>query len=899
MITLNIDSNSPDQTGFIPEITSGGTGTVGEYFSQDASMALWIRPVVSSTANPLVPWVDEYESGDIYYLSIGNPDDRPTSGTFILSYEGISSMTAMAYNITAAAMKAIIDPISQGFGDGTVTVTLLVEGVYQIDWANATTVAAFTSNAANLIPESQVLVTQVRAGGGSENAQQIIDVRQAAVATATVSTPYSQIPPQSSVNTVPSLTTNAILQVTFSDGYDGFLTLTLTANGVSSDVNVTPFMSVTEFGVALALHPSIYYQDPVEADNISVAFVDGYFLITFIGTLAGSTTARTINAISVAAAAVVTTSAAHGYVTGDTVVISGTNSTPVIDGSRVVTVLSSTTFSVPVTTSGSPGSAGSVYNTSQPSISDSAGYLIQPFGNTGTLNLNTFALAKAFWNTTEDELTYSLQIKRVRDSGESKTIFGEDIVLKRELIDVGTLINVPTTGLNSLTLGAAGVATGTLNIAGTTSGTVTVTTAAAAGTWTLTLPTNDGSASQVLTTDGNGVTSWATNGAVSSVAQSFTGGLISVAGSPITTSGTLALTVAGTSGGIPYFSSASTWATSAALAANSLVKGGGAGVAPSTITTGTGVLTALGVNTGSAGAMVLFNGALGTPTSGTLTSATGLPLTTGVTGTLPIANGGTGVATLTGLALGNGTSAFTPVTTTAGLYGAVGDLFVDHTVATINEDFIGGTNADGSVGSLGWRLNTISGTNSTAYVVGGTSNPGQFQFACGASSGNAGSMSLTGSAVMPLVISSQQFEIRITFKLNQTTLTRFRLGLMNDQSSVVAGRGEWMRYDTSSGDTNFMFVVADGSGETAVSSGVAADTNWHTLRIRSITPGSYIYGMSISTSGGSFSSEVQVTNTNGVGGITRSIIGIIGNDATAAAKSFILDAVKMRWQCAR
>ncbi len=71
------------------------------------------------------------------------------------------------------------------------------------------------------------------------------------------------------------------------------------------------------------------------------------------------------------------------------------------------------------------------------------------------------------------------------------------------------------------------------------------------------------------------------SGTVSSAGTSFTGGLISVSGSPVTTSGTAALTVAGTSGGIPYFSSASTWASSAALTANLPVLGGGAGVAPS------------------------------------------------------------------------------------------------------------------------------------------------------------------------------------------------------------------------------------------------------------------------------------------------------------------------------
>ncbi len=62
---------------------------------------------------------------------------------------------------------------------------------------------------------------------------------------------------------------------------------------------------------------------------------------------------------------------------------------------------------------------------------------------------------------------------------------------------------------------------------------------------------------------------------------------------------------------------------------------------------GTGVATALSTNVGTAGSFVVNGGALGTPSSGTLTSATGLPISTGVSGL------GSGVATALGIGIGN------------------------------------------------------------------------------------------------------------------------------------------------------------------------------------------------------------------------------------------------------
>jgi hypothetical protein len=149
-------------------------------------------------------------------------------------------------------------------------------------------------------------------------------------------------------------------------------TATSILHGLIGLPTITPFYKVEQFddqrgaltpsfsSAQLALGGNWSHAGNVTFEDVLYTLAGGFGLPT--PTLVSP---KTITAISIATSAVVT-SVAHGLVSAANptaqVLITGTNSTPVLDGVQTITYVSADTFSVPVHTTGS-GSAGSISST--------------------------------------------------------------------------------------------------------------------------------------------------------------------------------------------------------------------------------------------------------------------------------------------------------------------------------------------------------------------------------------------------------------------------------------------------------------------------------------------------------------------------------------------------------
>ena len=532
----------------------------------------------------------------------------------------------------------------------------------------------------------------------------------------------------------------------------------------------------------------------------------------------------------------------------------------------------------------------------------------------------------------------------------------------------------PTFDTN-ITVGTASSSTGIVNLKGTTSGTVALSVADAAGTWTMKLPTTAGTNGYYLQTDGLGNTTWAVGGGGGGGSPGGSNTQIqynnagAFGGSPAFTfngTTTVGLGVASTTGGIfNLYNASSAYAVSLKSGNNSaawsltLPTSGGsanyflqtdgngnttwAAAAIGTIntgtigqityysgtntlsgtTTGTGVLTALGVNVGTAGAVVVNGGALGTPSSGTLSSCSGLPIS-------GIASLGTGVATAlgnatnaaSGLAVLNGSGylavaqggtatgtagigAFNNITgySASGATGTTSTNLVFSTSPTITTPTISGNETHTGTGALfladftnatvasrfAFQTSTTNGTTGIYALPNGTSTAASWQATNAADPTNASKILIATNAstdvqlvsgingtgtYLPLSIytnggqSAQFSATKGTFTLGVAGTAQGILGLTGATSGTVsvqgaAAAGTWTFTLPTTGGTNNYVLTTNGSGT----------SSWSQV---SLTAG--VTGVLPVANGGTNASSASITAFNNITGYTAS--GATGTTST-------------------
>lgn len=313
--------------------------------------------------------------------------------------------------------------------------------------------------------------------------------------------------------------------------------------------------------------------------------------------------------------------------------------------------------------------------------------------------LQSGASAAPTWSTTTWPATTT--INRILFSS-SANVIGEITTAN------GGIVNASSGGVPSVTvtpvLGLAGTSAGTMGFSGVTSGVVTIQTAAAAGTWSLTLPTSGGSSGQFLQTNGSGVTVWATVSGSGTVTVVGAGALCSTC--LVTGGGTTTIQTANTSATMDSSGNVST-PGNLAIGVGSSVGGVtmyGQGTATTAATSSVGWMAPASVTTA-------FNMKLpAAPVTGyLLNTGTSDPSTITFVPTITVATGGTSLTTLTihALYVGNGTSAPTALS-----------------VGATNTVLLGSTGADPAFGAVPLAAHATQAADTVvANASGSTASP--------------------------------------------------------------------------------------------------------------------------------------------------------------------------------